>query len=95
LRLLPTVKPPVLPERYDYLVGQGRLLFKESDFPEAWGFFDSKHVTFAPDPMTPDELKERFAAFIKELFSLRRTLRRAPLKFLGTALLSSLLKNDW
>jgi hypothetical protein len=64
---------------------------------EAWthALFDSKHVTFLSDPMTPDELREGFGMFVKELFSLRKTLRRAPRKFLGTALLSSLLKNAW
>jgi radical SAM superfamily enzyme YgiQ (UPF0313 family) len=80
---------------YTYLAQRDRLLFKESDFPKAWAFFDSKHVTFLSDPMTPDELREGFGMFVKELFSLRKTLRRAPRKFLGTALLSSLLKNAW
>jgi radical SAM superfamily enzyme YgiQ (UPF0313 family) len=80
---------------YTYLAQRDRLLFKESDFPEAWAFFDSKHVTFIPDPMTPDELREGFGMFVKEVFSIRKTLQRAPSKFLGTALLSSLLKNAW
>ena len=80
---------------YTYLAQRDRLLFRESAFPEAWAFFDSKHVTFIPDPMTPDELREGFGMFVKELFSLRKTLQRAPRKFLWTALLSSLLKNDW
>jgi hypothetical protein len=80
---------------YTSIAQQDRLLFKESGFPEAWAFFDSKHVTFVPDPMTPDELREGFAMFVKELFSLRKTLQRAPRKFFWTALLSSLLKNAW
>ena len=80
---------------YTYLAQRDRLLFKEPDFPKAWAFFDSKHVTFLSDSMTPDELREGFGMFVKELFSLRKTLRRAPRKFLGTALLSSLLKNAW
>jgi radical SAM superfamily enzyme YgiQ (UPF0313 family) len=80
---------------YTYLTQRDRLLFKASDFPEAWAFFDSKHVTFIPDPMTPDELREGFGMFVKEVFSIRKTLQRAPSKFLGTGLLSSLLKNAW
>jgi radical SAM superfamily enzyme YgiQ (UPF0313 family) len=77
------------------LAQRDRLLFGGSDFPEAWAFFDSKHVTFIPDPMTPDELRKGFEMFVKEVFSIRKTLQRAPSKFLGTALLSSLLKNAW
>jgi radical SAM superfamily enzyme YgiQ (UPF0313 family) len=80
---------------HTYFTQRDRLLFKKSDFPEAWTFFDSRHVTFVPDPMTPDELREGFEMFTKELFSLRKTLRRAPRKFLGPAMVSSLLRNAW
>jgi hypothetical protein len=80
---------------YTYLAQRDRLLLGKSAFPEAWASFDSKHVTFIPDPMTPDELREGFGMFVKEIFSIRKTLQRAPSKFLGTALLSSLLKNAW
>jgi radical SAM superfamily enzyme YgiQ (UPF0313 family) len=80
---------------YSYFTKRDRLLFEESDFPEVWTFFDSRHVTFVPDPMTPGELQEGFGMFVKELFSLRKTLRRAPRKFLGTAMVSSSLKNAW
>ena len=48
-----------------------------------------------PNPMKPAELAKGFDAFLRELFSLRRTLRTVRLRHLGMALLSSLLKNAY
>jgi len=76
-----------------YLAERGRLLFNHDAFPEAWALFDMRHVTFVPDPMAPQQLERGFAAFTRELFSLRSTIRRAQLRHLPMALLSSLLRN--
>lgn len=76
-----------------YLSERGRLLFAGDAFPQWWRLFDMRHVTFIPDPMSPEELRAGFAAFIRELFSLRRTVRRARARHLPMALLSSLLRN--
>jgi radical SAM superfamily enzyme YgiQ (UPF0313 family) len=72
-----------------------RLLFGREAFPEAWADFDCRHVVIIPDPMTPDKLNMGFSMFTKELFSLRNTVRRAPKKSFGAALISSVLKNAW
>ncbi|NIP28490.1 MAG: radical SAM protein [Phycisphaerae bacterium] len=74
---------------------RNRLLFGREAFPQAWADFDCRHVVIRPDPMTPDELNMGFSRFIKELFSLRNTIRRAPKESFGTALISSILKNAW
>lgn len=80
---------------YDNFAKQNRLLFDPSKSPRAWSFFDSKHVTFIPDPMRPAELAAHYKAFEKSLFSLHKTIRRVPKNSLGIALLSSILKNEW
>jgi len=79
----------------DALAAKGRLMFDRDALPEAWVLFDSKHVTFIPEPMTPAELADGFSIFSKELFSLSNTLKRSPKKHLGISLLSSMLKNAW
>ena len=80
---------------YDYFAQRKRLLFGPEEFPEAWALFDCRHTTIIPDPMTPEQLSEGFSGFMRELYSLRNTFRRARKGTLGVALLSSLLKNAW
>ena len=80
---------------FDHLWRHGRILHAQEEFPEAWARFDTRHVTFLPNPMKPAELESGFAVFLRELFSLRRTLRRVRLRHLRMALLSSLLKNAY
>lgn len=76
-------------------VGSDRLLFARHEFPAAWSFFDCRHVTFRPDPLSPEELKSGFEGFLKELYSLRSTFRRARKGCIGVSLLSSMIKNVW
>ncbi len=80
---------------YDYFAQRKRLLFGPEEFPRVWAFFDCRHATIIPDPMTPEQLSEGFFGFVKELYSLRNTFRRVQKGRLGVALLSSLLKNAW
>jgi radical SAM superfamily enzyme YgiQ (UPF0313 family) len=80
---------------YDYFVQSNRLLYKHSEFPAAWSFFDCRHMTIIPDSMSVDELKSGFYGFMKELYSLRNTFIRARKGSLGVSLLSSMLKNAW
>lgn len=80
---------------YDYFARFNRLLFTQADFPQAWSFYDCRHTTIIPDPMTAEQLSEGFSRFTGELYSLRRTLKRAGNGSFGAALLSSILKNAW
>jgi radical SAM superfamily enzyme YgiQ (UPF0313 family) len=80
---------------YDYFSKSDRLLFDESTYPEAWSFHDCRHVTFIPSDMTVEELRGVFSGFLRKLYSLRNTVRRAPKGMLGASLLSGLLKNAW
>lgn len=80
---------------YDYFEQRKRLLFNPAEDPRAWAFFDCRHTTIIPDPMTPEQLSEGFYGFTRELYSLRNTFRRARKGSLSATLLSSLLKNAW
>lgn len=57
---------------YTYLAQRGRLLFERSDFPEAWAFFDSKDVTFLPDPMTPKNYEKDLECLLKSSSQCQR-----------------------
>jgi hypothetical protein len=80
---------------YDYFAQRKRLLFSPADFPQAWSFYDCRHVTIVPDRLSPEQLSEGFSRFNREVYSLRRTFSRAGKGSLGAALLSSILKNAW
>ena len=105
LKLIDDVRPTIVSAHlltpfpgtqiYDYFAQRKRLLFEPAEYPQAWAFFDCRHVTIVPDPMTNKQLKEGFSGFMKELYSLRNTFRRARKRSLGVSLLSSLLKNAW
>jgi radical SAM superfamily enzyme YgiQ (UPF0313 family) len=82
-------------EIYDYFETSNRLLFETKSSVDAWSLFDCRHIVIAPDPMTPEELGTGFSTFMKEVFSLRGTIRRARRGSFGAALLSSMLKNEW
>jgi radical SAM superfamily enzyme YgiQ (UPF0313 family) len=80
---------------YDYFETSNRLLFETKSSVDAWSLFDCRHIVIAPNPMTPEELGAGFSTFMKEIFSLRSTIRRARRGTFGAALLSSVLKNEW
>ncbi len=80
---------------YDYFETSNRLLFETKSSVDAWSLFDCRHIVIAPNPMTPEELGAGFSTFMKEVFSLRSTIRRSRRGSFGAALLSSLLKNEW
>lgn len=79
----------------DRLARERRLLHREEEFPDAWALHTTRRVCFAPDPMTPDELQGGFDRFCAELFSLRRTLRDTPARFLAPALILCASRGRW
>jgi radical SAM superfamily enzyme YgiQ (UPF0313 family) len=79
----------------DRLAREGRLLHGEGEFPGAWTHHTTRRVCFVPDPMTPGELQDSFDRFCAELFSVRRTLRDTPVRFLAPALFSSANRGRW